>query len=370
MGRASRGKKDIREAGRTRDHTVPQMYLRNFAEHCGRRNYELIARRIANVDETFPVAPNNILLERGFYWGATSDGIPHHLAEELLTTLETAAAPVMKALLNAPEGALPAQWPLPSRERIILAWWMAAQILRTTRQRKRLEHVSNGDRLEVPHELAVFVANNPHVEYIAENLSPLAHILYSRPWGLAFTDMCLLTSDVPVVLFNGHDADDQLAAADFYNIMLPLDPHRLIFMPNRTLQADDPNKRVDHRMKISGAVGIALVQVAYDVADALVIHHPQHNPWRHWKPSGPRQPTPWDGKDHPAPMYALEYPTLPPHLTVERRWLTEHPPPSATNGSRPATTQTPAPTTAAVAQPSRTATSDATTETSSPLPMP
>jgi hypothetical protein len=105
-------------------------------------------------------------------------------------------------------------------------------------------------------------------------------------------------------------------------------------MPNRALQTGDPSKGVDHRMKIDGAVGIGLVQVAYDVADAMVLHHPRHDPWRHWQPSGPRQPTPWDGKDHSAPMYALEYAALAPDLTVERRWLTEHPPPR-TKSPRP-----------------------------------
>ncbi|WP_416960785.1 hypothetical protein [Streptomyces sp. Agncl-13] len=69
---------------------------------------------------------------------------------------------------------------------------------------------------------------------------------------------------------------------------------------------------------------MGLVQVTYDVADAFVAHHPQHDPWRYWQPSGPRQPSPWNGDSPSAPMYTLEYDTLAPELTVERRWLTEH----------------------------------------------
>jgi hypothetical protein len=79
-------------------------------------------------------------------------------------------------------------------------------------------------------------------------------------------------------------------------------------------------------MKIDGGVGLLFVEAAYDVADAVVLHHPRHDPWRHWEPSGPRQPTPWNGSEHPGPEYMLEYPALAPHLTVERRWLDEHPP--------------------------------------------
>lgn len=58
---------------------------------------------------------------------------------------------------------------------------------------------------------------------------------------------------------------------------------------------------------------MALVQVAHDVADAYVVHHPHHDPWRHhWTPPGLRQPATRSGKSHEAPMYTLEYGTLKP----------------------------------------------------------
>ena len=69
MGRASAGKRKARETGQTRDHTVPQMYLRQFAEHRSRRHHELTVRRIGNVDEPFPAMPNNVFAVRGYYWG-------------------------------------------------------------------------------------------------------------------------------------------------------------------------------------------------------------------------------------------------------------------------------------------------------------
>ncbi|MFG2732222.1 hypothetical protein [Streptomyces canus] len=76
-------------------------------------------------------------------------------------------------------------------------------------------------------------------------------------------------------------------------------------------------------------MGTALVQVAYDTADAVVAHHPRHDPWRHWQPSGPRHPSPWNGESHPAPMHSLEYDVLARDLTVEGRRLSEHQAPSA-----------------------------------------
>ncbi|MDH6492646.1 DUF4238 domain-containing protein [Streptomyces sp. SAI-127] len=328
MGRASAGKRKARETGQTRDHTVPQMYLRQFAEHRSRRHHELTVRRIGNVDEPFPAMPNNVFAVRGYYWGTTPDGVPHHGVEDLFTQLEGAAATVMKTVLDDPDGALTGRWPLDTEERLHLAWWMAAQILRTTRQRKRLAHADReAKRLDVPAEVAAIASNNPHLRYIVEHLASLAFTLFARPWGLAFTSMCLLTSDVPVVLFNAPDAEDQQAAAAACDILLPLDPHRLLFLPSAAMLARDPRKRTDHRLVIPGGVGIALVQVTYDVADAFVAHHPRHDPWRHWQPSGPRHPSPWNGDSHSAPMYSLEYDVLAPHLTVERRWLTEHPPP-------------------------------------------
>jgi hypothetical protein len=303
------------------------MYLRRFAEHRGRRDYELTARRMSSIDRPFPVAPTNVLVERGYYWGIDPSGTPHHFAEDLLSSLEAAAAPALTSMLDDADGALPSRWPLPPSGRIALAWWMAAQILRTTRQRKRVEHFSVSERLIAPRKFAALMANNAHLEYISANISALAFILHARPWGLGFTDFCMLTSDVPVVLLNGHDAKDQLAAAAICDIMLPLDPHRILFLPSPHMQLRDPGKRIDHRMKIDGGVGTLFVQAAYDVADTVVLHHPRHDPWRHWQPDGPRQPAVWNGEEHPGPEYILEYPTLPSHLTVARRWLTEHPPP-------------------------------------------
>lgn len=328
MGKASAGKKAAR-AGGTRDHTVPQMYLRHFAEHRARRQYELRVRRLDKPDTTFPAAPSAIGAEHGFYWGTTIDGVPHHACEELFTSLEGNAETALKMILDDKDWALTPQWPLPSEQRSALSWWMAAQILRTTRQRKRLSHTqsSSGDAADLPADIARIAANNPHLHYIVENIAVLALVLHNRPWGLGFSDMCLLTSDVPVVIWNRPDADDQVLAVAQSDIMLPLDPHRLLFLPSPSAQLDDPYKRRDHLLHVTGAVGMALVEIAYDVADQFVVHHPRHDPWLHWKPDGPRHPRPWAGEDHSSPQYALQYSVFPSDRNIERRWSIEHPPP-------------------------------------------
>ncbi|MGW4984270.1 DUF4238 domain-containing protein [Streptomyces mirabilis] len=139
MGKASTAK-NAAEPGKTRDHTVPQMYLRHFAQHQARRQYELRVRRVVNADRSFPAAPSAMGAGRGFCRDTTLDGIPHHACEELFTRLEGSAETVLKAVLNDKDWALTPNWPLKHDQRGAFAWWMAAQILRTTRQRQRLAH--------------------------------------------------------------------------------------------------------------------------------------------------------------------------------------------------------------------------------------
>ncbi len=291
MGKASSGKRAAKTGG-TRDHTVPQMYLKHFAQHMGRRTYKLKVRRLDKINEPFPVTPTGIAAETGYYWGISAEGVPHHAAEDLFTALEGRADPVLKVLLHDPEWALTPDWPLDPNQRSVLAWWMAAQILRTTRQRKRLIH-QRGEAPDItglPQEVRTLAQNNPHLLYIVENIATLALALEARPWALGFSDMCLLTSDTPIAVWNRPDDEDQLRAVTLSDVTLPLDPHRFLFLPGPATRAADPRKWVDHLMHAEGAIGFALVEVAYDVADQFVIHHPQHDPWKYWKPSSPGQP--------------------------------------------------------------------------------
>jgi hypothetical protein len=312
----------------TNDHTVPQSYLRRFAEKRRGTGHFIVATRVRDLANPFETNVRNIAAVNGFYWGTTLDGVPHHDMDRLLGKIENAALPVFAAMLDDHLYALPRRWPLTDSERVQLSWWVAAQVLRTTRQRRRVDHLlkTSTDTDALP-PIGSISASEPHLRYIADQLSVLAAVVNARPWGLGFSDVCLPTSDVPVVILNDHDADDQLMAATYWDVVLPLDPHRFLLLPGIGSQ-DDPRTRDDHLLKMDGGTGLFLAQVILDAADTHLFHHPQHPPLAVSKgPSdGPRLPTPWavDGPTE-GPGYALDYAPLPPGFGVERRWLADHP---------------------------------------------
>lgn len=72
-----------------------------------------------------------------------------------------------------------------------------------------------------------------HIKFIADHLAKLALIVFNRPWGLGYSALCLLTSDSPVVVINGHDEPDQLFAAAYWHVVLAIDPHRFLILSDR-----------------------------------------------------------------------------------------------------------------------------------------
>ncbi|UGQ10460.1 DUF4238 domain-containing protein [Yinghuangia sp. ASG 101] len=321
----------------TNDHTVPQMYLRRFAAHRpGAKGHFTRARHVTAMDKPFLVNVRNVASKKGFHRGVGADGVEHDDTEKIMTRIETAAAPVLSTILDDQRHALIPRWPLRTPERMRLAWLIAAQLLRTKRQRRRVNHListAGGETLPAPGNVKSFAANNPHLHYIAENLGVLAAVIHARPWGLGFSSACLATGDTPAVILNGHDAPDQLAAAAYWDIVLPLDPHRVLILPGIGMR-DHPAKHNDHRLTLPGGIGLMLPQVAYDAADSQVFQHPDHDPFRLLLPDGPRLPEPdQDTGDGLGPQYLITYDALPPHLTIDRRWVTEHAPrPPATEG--------------------------------------
>lgn len=207
-----------------------------------------------------------------------------------------------------------------------MAWWIAAQVVRTTRQRRRLaamaDAVPDGPSLEVPHAVRSLAGRDIHLQFITEQLAALARIVFNRPWGLGFSDACLWTSDVPVVILNGHDDANQLRAAAFCDLILPLDPHRFLILPGSAPRGQDPEKRVDHLTKFDGSLGIWINSVIFDAADTHVYCHAEHDPLPLLGPhvTSPRLATPWKG-DGPrsSPSYIVEYAALGRNLTVDRR---------------------------------------------------
>lgn len=303
------------------------MYLRRFAElRSGKGYYTTSAAPVDDLSKGFTSSVNKVAAVKGFYWATDPDGTDQHELEVLFQRIEAAAMPAFAAMLDAKEGALPQRWPLPHDLRSAMAWWIAAQILRTTRQRARLDRLAAADGLDAPTEVGRYAKNHKHVSYVAEMIAAIAQIVFNKPWGIGFSDACLLTGDVPVAILNGQDEDDQAFAAWYDVLYLPLDPHRFLLMPGQHHLEEDSRKRVDHRLKLDGGFGLFFNDVIWAAADKLVFSDPDHDPLSDMvgKDRGPRLPAPGTGTEDSVPQYAIMYGVLNPNMTVERRWLTEH----------------------------------------------
>jgi hypothetical protein len=90
------------------------------------------------------------------------------------------------------------------------------------------------------------------------------------------SNLCLLTSDTPVQILNAHDNDDPLRAAAFWDLYLPLDPHRFLYLPGR-MHSRDRDLMKDHRVNLPGGLGIALNQTVIETAHRNVIWHSSHD---------------------------------------------------------------------------------------------
>lgn len=312
-----------KETPSTRDHHVPRMYLRRFARKKG-NGWQTVVAEVNHLSARFPAEVKNVAVERGFYWGSDSDDVPHHEMEKLLDKIEAAGARAFRHILDA--GKLPTDNALPSLPlskdvRLEASWWVAAQILRTTRQRIRLD-VGSHSSVDVPRD---FRSANRHIAHILELLRPLAEIVHNRPWGIGFSDYCLLTGDVPAVILNAQDADDQLLAAEYWDVYLPLDPHRCLFLPGvhtRRLQ----NHWFDRSLKLHSGIAMGLNNAVADVAVKHVFFHPNHDPTS-WLDTRNRRAIDEEIASDSLPKYLVGYDMIESGCGVERRWLDQHPTP-------------------------------------------
>jgi hypothetical protein len=314
----------------TNDHTVPQMHLRRFARKEPGRGHMITAIPVEKPTNTFVTNVRNVAATKGFYWGLDAEGVPQHDWERLLGQLENVAAPVFDTLLNHPSYALPPErWPLRPDDRAKVAWWMAAQLLRTSRQRNWLiSEVATAP--PASRKATDFARNHQHLTFFVEHLGRLTASLFFRPWALVFTDACLPTSDVPVLVANAQDSPAPGLYTAICDVLMPLDPHRMLLLPNPGLVAEDPRKQTDHWVKFDGGLGIFVSNMLYSSADRHLFHHPDHAPLLDHTFDGPRLPTPWaPGTSGTEVSFSLSYGCLPSDYTVEAKWLKEHPPRSA-----------------------------------------
>jgi hypothetical protein len=298
---------------KTRDHHVPRMYLKRFGIH--RPGGPQVVAMSPDMTTRFQTSVNDVGVERGFYWGADSEGVPHHHLEDFLTTLEADADKAFRRLLdsgkNHTDDALP-RWPPKHGDRLAVAWWIAAQVLRTVRQRSRLD-LEQKNPIEIPEQ---FDSANRHIRYVAEMVQELASSVFNRPWGVGFSSYCLLTGDVPVLVLNGQDEPDQSRAVRFWDLYLPLDPHRFLYLPGLGSTGDKAIRR-DHRLRIHSGHAMGLNSMIIDTAVRHVFFHPEHDPTPHLRPAV--------SSGQNLPQYLMHYDLISPGLGVERRWLETHP---------------------------------------------
>ena len=301
------------------------MYLRRFAVARSSR-HQIGAAKADNIDSSFLSNIDSVGVEQGFYWGTTADGVPHHDMEAFLTEVEGLGATAFRQVLdrgNLPnEDALPRQWPPSGTARLHISWWLAAQLLRTSRQRLRLRALEDRNGLEVPPGLN---ASNEHLTFIATLVAPVAKLLFERPWGIGFSDACLLTSDTPALVLNGQDDPNQLDAIEYWDIYVPLDPHRCLYLPGAGLR-NRLGIKGDHKLKLHPGHGLALNQAMADAAVRHVFFHPDHDLRDQLHPRTPL-PLPSGGEDAQGPRYLLGgYELVPRAHGIERKWLIAHPP--------------------------------------------
>jgi hypothetical protein len=151
------------------------MYLKRFAATRKGKGTTIIAAPPSDLSASFPTSVRNVAAIRDFHWGVDPDGVPHHVMEDLMTRIESAAASAFSAILDT-DYALPERWPPTEDTRVRMSWWIAAQVLRTKRQRHRINHLHSEAGLAPPPGVSKFARNNAHLTFISTHMAPLSAI--------------------------------------------------------------------------------------------------------------------------------------------------------------------------------------------------
>lgn len=307
----------------TNDHIVPKMYLRRFAIDRPGGGPQVRAANVVTMEKDFIVNTRNVGSEKSFYWGSGPDGVPTHDMEGFLTGIEGEATNAFRRILDKgklpTDNAFPHRWPLTAETRVAIAWWVAAQLIRTAPQRERLWQLHGDDPLAPPRSLR---RADLHHAYIVQAVAPFAALIHARPWGFGFTNLCLLTSDTPVQLLNARADDDPLLTAAYWDIYLPLDPHRFLYLPGQ-MHASQRRLMRDHCINLPGGLAIPLNHEVIQTAHRHIIWHPKHDPRSriYLDDAKEMRRSYQENKDM---GMVLQYSALGEGLGVERRWLDSH----------------------------------------------
>jgi len=204
-----------------RHHTVPQFYLRGFAEK----------DRIATVrlpgDQRFTQSVSDASVAKNFYAvEGHEDG--DDVIEKALSEVEGITAAVFKAIAGG-------TWPLSLNDRMSLGYFVALQVTRVPAQRRTMDHIARQMlRLQVgvggksglrqqlerqggkvtdelvetlweqatrPEGPPIQLPKAEHIKQMLELAEELLKYIVGRPWSLVrFDRRSLITSDAPVGL--------------------------------------------------------------------------------------------------------------------------------------------------------------------------
>ena len=117
-----------------RHHTVPQFYLRRFAND---RN-QLLQVRLGDPAKANRISVRDALVRKDFYMVQESDMSWSDRVEKLLGRIEGDAATGFRGVLADGE------WPLMQRTRQSIATWLALQALRSPATRTSLDELATG----------------------------------------------------------------------------------------------------------------------------------------------------------------------------------------------------------------------------------
>jgi len=287
-----------------RHHTVPQFYLRGFADD----------ERISTVrlpgDQRFVQTVRKAASETNFYAvEGHEDGAD--VFEKLLAALEGGAASVFAMIQGG-------RWPLPVEERTTLAHFVALQAVRGPDQRRNLEHVVSAvTRLEIgvggraavkdwvarnrglaitdeesekvweqatrPEGPPIRVSPIVHIRQIADLVDKLLPYVAGRPWALVrFKERSLITSDSPVGLVPHQDCAgwEGVGFMTAWGITYPLTRKLGLLMSDPMVFADTvPVERVqagelDHAQAGTTTLERFFNSMTTEAASEWLYHHP------------------------------------------------------------------------------------------------
>lgn len=287
-----------------RHHTVPQFYLRGFAE-----NDQVTTVRLPG-DQRFLQSVKDASVAKNFYSVAGHQG-GEDVIEKELSKIEGAIAAILKKVVAG-------TWPLSAEDRMSLGFFVALQATRVPAQRRSAEAMAaqmlrmqigasgkSGLRKqlqeqggEITDELVQSVwdlatqpggpnlqmSNEGHIQQMVDLAQTLTKYVVGRPWVLVkFDRRSLITSDAPVGLIS-HPKDEPWQGVGYmtaWGITFPLTRKLGLLMgnPEAFIEGGFPVERV-HRGEVDRTdFGTTAMEKLFNSTTVLnssewLFHHP------------------------------------------------------------------------------------------------